>query len=149
MAQTYAGIGALLAGANLTASWGHLDLAATWNWAEQTDTKAPLAEIQPLLLSADLRSPAIGPATARLSYQHAAGQGRVDPGLDERSTGAWDRVDLGLDVATTHATFFLTLENAFNELYAQHLSYTRNPFNAGVSVREPGRTVRLGATLDY
>lgn len=149
MAQTYAGIGALLAGANLTASWEHLDLAATWNWAEQTGNQVPLAEIQPLLLSADLRSPAFGPATARLFYQHAAGQGRVDPGLGERSTGAWDRVDLGLEVATEHATFFLSLENALDELYAQHLSYSRNPFAAGVSVREPGRTVRVGATLDH
>lgn len=149
MLQTYDGIGALLAGASLTAAWKHLDLAASWNWAEQTDPRTPLAEIQPLLLSANLRSPAFGPATARLSYQHAAGQGRVDPELGERSTGAWDRVDLGLDVATNHATFFLTVENAFNELYAQHLSYTRNPFNAGVSVREPGRTVRLGATVEY
>lgn len=149
MVQTYDGIGAVLVGANLTASWEHLDLAATWNWAEQADTGTPLAEIQPLLLRADARSPAVGPATARLSYQHAAGQGRIDPSLGERSTGAWDRIDLSVDVATTRATFFLTLENAFNELYAQHLSYTRNPFAAGVSVREPGRTVRVGATVEY
>ena len=86
--QTYEGIDALLAGTNLTLDWRHVGLGATWNWGEKTDTRSPLAEIQPLVFTVAARSPAFGPATARLLYQHAAGQGRVDTIQNETTTGA-------------------------------------------------------------
>jgi len=147
--QTYEGIDALLAGTNLTLDWRHVGLGATWNWGEKTGDKSPLAEIQPLVFTVAARSPAFGPATARLLYQHAAGQGRVDTIQNETTTGAWDRVDLGVEVAAGAWTLSADLENAFNELYAQHLSYLRNPFSSGVKVLEPGRTVRVVAAFMY
>lgn len=147
--QTYEGIDALLAGVNLTADWRYAGLGLTWNWGEKTEDHSPLAEIQPLLLTVAANSPAFGPATARVLYQHAAGQDRVDTALDETTTGAWDRVDLGIEAVTGAWTVALDVENLFNELYAQHLSYLRSPFASGVQVLEPGRTVRLTAAFEY
>jgi len=42
----------------------------------------------------------------------------------------------------------LDIENLTDELYHQHLSYLRNPYSAGVTVNEPGRTIRLSVVWD-
>jgi len=149
MYQTYEGIDALLAGANLTWHGQYVDAGAHWNWGEKIEDNSPLAEIQPLTLSVAGRSPEYGPVYLHALYLHAAGQDRVDESLNEMSTGTWDRFDIGIgmNAGAWHVT--VDLENAFNEQYAQHLSYLRNPFSSGLQVNEPGRTWRVRAMFLY
>lgn len=147
--QTYDGIGALLAGVNVGLDWTYLAGGFIWNWGEKTADSSPLAEIQPLTLNLEGRTPALGPARAWVYYEHAAKQGRVDLSLNESATDAWDRVDVGVDLTNTHWNAALVVENVFNELYAQHLSFLRDPFSSGVTIIEPGRTLRVTATFHY
>lgn len=146
--QTYDGIDALLAGASVGTRWKWLSGSAQWNWGEKIDANQPLAEIQPVTVLLAAESPRWHDLRGRLEYRHAAGQGRVDPTLDEGATGAWNRVDLSLD--WKHAQGHLTLEaiNLTNVLYSQHLSYLRSPFASGERIYEPGRTVRLTAGFE-
>jgi iron complex outermembrane receptor protein len=73
----------------------------------------------------------------------------VDVSLNETTTDGWNRWDLGLDLAADHWTGSLVVANLFNEQYAQHLSYLRNPFASGAKVREPGRTLQVTAAFRY
>jgi len=149
MYQTYEGIGALMAGASLYTSWRYFDAGVSLNWGEKTGDNSPLSEIQPLVFSVTARSPHIGAIHGRIHYEHATGQDRVDTLLDEITTQAWDRFDVELVAEVDQARFTLEVENLFNELYTQHLSYLRNPFSAGLSVFEPGRTVRAMTTFEF
>ncbi|MBK7771728.1 MAG: TonB-dependent receptor [bacterium] len=147
--QTYDGVDAMLAGASVRAAWDLLDAGLAWNWGEQIATNAPLAEIQPVLFDLNLRTPRWQGCRARATYQHAAGQGRVDLTQDEEPTGAWNRLDLGLELERDGVFYALALDNATNASFTQHLSYQRNPFASGLRVMEPGRTARLSAVFDF
>lgn len=63
--QSYDGIGALLAGVNLSWTSKYVDTGAVWNWGEATDDQRLLAEIKPLTLTLVARSPWVGPADTR------------------------------------------------------------------------------------
>jgi iron complex outermembrane receptor protein len=43
----------------------------------------------------------------------------------------------------------LGLQNAFDRLYVEHLSYQRDPFRSGVRVPEPGRSVFLNVSAGF
>ena len=51
----------------------------------------------------------------------------------------------------TFGSFSLTVgvENVFDRLYAQHLSYMRDPYRSGVRVPEPGRNVFANLSFRY
>lgn len=147
--QTFAGIDAWLAGAHLGYRWRHVAATASWNWGEQVDSGAALAEIQPLSFTVTAQTPAVGSWVGRARYEHAMKQSRVDASLGEFATEAWNRVDLGIEGALAHWTVMLSVDNLLDETYAQHLSYLRNPFRAGVQVLEPGRSFRLAASFRY
>lgn len=149
MFQTYDGVDALLAGANIFATWKYFDGGINWNWGEKTEDKSPMAEIQPVTFFLKATSPTFGRFYAHALYQHAEGQKRVDESLDETSTGAWNRVDLGLVFEHGKYRVAADVENLSNVLYSQHLSYLRSPFASGVRVFEPGRTFRLTAGFGF
>lgn len=147
--QSYDGVGALLAGGSLRATWELADAGISWNWGEQTTTDAPLSEIQPVLVELSLRTPRWRGCRGSAVYRHAAGQGRVDPAQDEEATGAWNRLDLGVAMDWDGVRYALAVDNVTNALYTQHLSYQRNPFAAGTRVYEAGRTARLSAVFGF
>jgi outer membrane receptor protein involved in Fe transport len=147
--QTYDGVGALLAGGSARARWKLADAGVSWNWGEQTAENTPLSEIQPVLVELGLRTPVWNGCRGHAAYRHAAGQGRVDPAQDEEATGAWNRLDLGVVMDWDGVRYALTVDNATNVLYTQHLSYQRNPFAAGTRVFESGRTARLSAAFTF
>ena len=150
MYQTYTGVDALLAGANLFGTWRWFDAGISWNWGQKCADQSPLAEIQPLSVYVMGTSPVVAQRfTGSFLYRHAAGQGRVDTALDESSTGAWNRLDLAVDMKQEAYTLRLGLENVTNVLYTQHLSYLRSPFASGLRVNDPGRTVRATAVFDF
>jgi iron complex outermembrane receptor protein len=120
-----------------------------YNWGEQVEDNSPLAEIQPLLFNLMARTPRYRSFAGRFLYQYAARQDRVDESLNESPTESWQRVDIGVDMETGHFVLALGVENLLNELYAQHLSYLRNPFSSGLAVYEPGRTIRITVTFVF
>lgn len=148
MIQTYDGVDAVLAGASARARWMWFEGGVQWNWGEKLDGNQPLAEIQPVTVLLTAESPRFHDLRGRVEYRHAAGQGRIDPTLDEEATGAWNRVDLSLDWKHARGTLALEVVNLTNVLYSQHLSYLRSPFASGRRIDEPGRSFRLMAGFD-
>ena len=150
MYQTYEGVDALLAGANIFGDWRWFAAGVSWNWGEKCADQAPLAEIQPLSVYLMGTSPVLAQYyQAELLFRHTAGQGRVDTGLDESTTGAWNRLDLALSMERQDLTLRLALENATNVLFTQHLSYLRSPFASGLRINEPGRTLKATASFAF
>lgn len=77
----------------------------------------------------------------------AAEQTRVDSGLQETETPAWQIANLRAGVELGRFWLIGGVENLFDRTYREHLSYQRDPFRAGVAVPEPGRSLSL--TLRY
>lgn len=142
MYQTYDGVDAWLAGTNALAHWRWFETGVQWNWGEKVDTKKPLAEMQPVSLHLAAEK-SYQEWTGRVVYRHAAGQGRIDPLLDETPTGAWNRLDLELSWKRPGYRLAIEAWNVTNVLYSQHLSYLRSPFASGERILEPGRVFRL------
>ncbi|MCP4292581.1 MAG: hypothetical protein GY780_12195 [bacterium] len=149
MFLTYEGIDALLAGANLHGKWKFMQAGVTWNWGEKTEDSSAMAEIQPLTAYLGLTSPQYGMFTGTAMYQHSTGQDRIDASLDEETTGAWNRVDVGVEMEKDDFLLKLSVDNATNSYYTQHLSYLRNPFASGIRVYEPGRVYRVTGTFKF
>ncbi len=149
MYQTYEGVDAVMAGANLFASWNSIDAGVIWNWGEKTEDSSALAEIQPVTLFLGYQTPSYKNAFATARYQHAAAQNRVDASQNEDSTGSWNTLDLGIVYEMEKLRLAFDAENLTNSLYTQHLSYQRNPFASGIRVDEPGRTFRATASFKF
>lgn len=147
--QTYEGVDALLAGAAASIVLDRVSAGISWNWGEQVDNPTPLAEVQPVVIDVELRSPAWHGCTGTAAYRHAAAQRRIDASQGETATGSWNRLDLALALERPGIRYELAIDNATNSLYTQHLSYQRNPFAAGLRVWEPGRTARLSAAFGF
>lgn len=147
--QTYQGIDALLAGANLFATWRILDAGLIWNWGQKTSDNSALAEIQPVKFFLAARSPAYRHVFGTLRYQHAAAQKRIAADQDENATGSWNTLDLGWVWERADFRVALNAVNMTNSLYTQHLSYQRDPFASGTRVDDPGRTVRGTVTFKF
>lgn len=79
----------------------------------------------------------------------AARQDRVALDLREMPTGAYAVLNLRGDWRLRGATVMAALDNVFDTLYAEHLSYQRDPFRNGVRVYEPGRTASLSMAFRF
>jgi len=140
---TYTNIDALLLGFNLSAEWDYAAVKLFYTWAQIEETRSPLSEIYPLRLEGTLTTPVFYGLSALGKVTYHAPQGRVDVDLDETPTPSWVKIDLGVTYRLEPLFFQLEVENLTNELYAQHLSYMRDPFSSGVRVIEPGRFFRF------
>jgi outer membrane receptor protein involved in Fe transport len=103
-------------------------------------TGTNLAEIPPLSCSLGLRydqMTTFGEAEVLL----AASQQHVDTDVLEQATPGYGvlNVRVGRRIKALRLTF--DLDNVFNTLYLDYLSYQRVPFRSTVRVREPGRNV--------
>ena len=146
--QTYTGVDALIAGANISASWDYFDASVNWNWAEKTETGTPLAEIQPLQFSLKGHTPEFNGFKGWAHFMHSVTQNRVDETQFETATPSWTKLDLGLSEQFEKFAAFLEIENVLNRQYSQHLSYWRGPFSSYQRVYEPGRAFRLGLSFE-
>ncbi|MFY3743064.1 TonB-dependent receptor [Anaeromyxobacter sp. Red801] len=150
-AKTYAGVSARRVGGEASARLAlplrlYAGAAVAYVWARNETAGTPLAEIPPLRASASLRWDD-GRFFAEAEEQWAARQDRVDPALGERPTSAWFITNLRAGAEWRGLKAFLGVRNLLDKTYAEHLSYLRDPFAAGVKVPEPGRT--LYANLQY
>jgi iron complex outermembrane receptor protein len=144
---TYKNIEAAVLGVNLNVESTYFDIRATYTWAENRTSGSPLAEIAPFSVYARGKSPRYRGLGGFLGVTYNDAQTRVDDSLNESSTDAWKRMDLGLDYEFDNVLLTLEIDNITNELYYQHLSYLRNPFASGASVWEPGTSVMLGLRI--
>jgi iron complex outermembrane receptor protein len=141
--MTYRNVDALLSGFDAQIDSRHLDVDASWVWAENRTTGGPLSEIAPFRVRTRLTSSSWHGAHVFVAHTYSDAQTRVDAVLGETATPSWNRLDLGLRVTRGPLEFRLDAENITDETYFRHLSFLRDPFASGVRVYEPGATVRL------
>jgi iron complex outermembrane receptor protein len=111
----------------------------TYVRGENLSDDVPLAELPPLRANLALRFDT-GTFFVEAEEQLAARQERVDPALEEHATPGWAITNLRAGAEWGRVKLAAGVRNAFDEAYAEHLSYLRDPFAAGVTVPEPGRT---------
>jgi iron complex outermembrane receptor protein len=100
--------------------------------------------------------PEIPPARARvrLRYDNArwngaaevvasARQDAVAVSVSEAPTPAFAVMNVRAGVRLRSLNVTAAVDNVLDTLYAEHLSYQRDPFRSGVRVYEPGRTISL------
>jgi len=146
--MTYENVDALMASVNVNGSWRYIDARAGYTWAASYPGEHPLAEVPPLYAAYRLKSPVYRGAQAWFGHEYNDAQTRVDASLQEMTTGAWNRFDVGLAYSVQDVRIGLEVNNLFDELYSRHLSYLRNPYSTGTRVYEPGRTVRLNVVFN-
>ena len=83
----------------------------------------------------------------QLEWSAAARQGRVNSDLGEQPTAGWAVVNLRGGLVLRRISILVGVDNLFDRTYAESLSYQRDPFRAGVVVREPGRSLSLSLRL--
>lgn len=152
-ARTYVNHDARLHGAEATAHWALADawlLSAGAAVTRGSRDPAPehgvvdrdLAEVPPLSTRLALRWQP-GRSWLEVEGIAAARQDRVDAGLEETPTDAWEVANLRGGLEAGRLAVVAGVENLFDRVWTRHLAYQRDPFRAGVRVPEPGRTVTV------
>ena len=158
-AKTYRNVDARLAGGEASAAvtvTGRVFLSGSVSYVRGTQEAQPdlgilstnVAEMPPLTGRAGARWDD-GRLFVEVEGVFAAAQTNVDSDLQESATPGWGIANAR--AGYTFGSFALTLgvENVFDRLYAQHLSYMRDPFRSGVKVPEPGRNVFANLSYRY
>ena len=144
--QTYDNINARLIGANFSFTSEYADLNFSYTYGENLTDDSPLSEIRPFESTLTLRSPKFWEMTLFANVAYEAEQTRVDVMLNESTTSAWYKADIGIRYELDYLKINLMIENVTNQLFYKHLSYLRNPFASGSNVFEPGRNLYLSLT---
>jgi iron complex outermembrane receptor protein len=108
----------------------------------------PLAEMPPLRGRVSARYDD-GRFFGSVEGVFAADQDRVDASLNETRTPGWGVMNASAGLRQGRLRVTLGLVNAFDRLYAEHLSYQRDPFRSGVRVPEPGRSLFANASFRF
>ncbi|MBT8377951.1 MAG: hypothetical protein KJN64_01835 [Ignavibacteria bacterium] len=145
---TYENVDAFMLGFNFSFYWRFIEMIAGYTNAQNTTNNTPLSEIPPLSISTKLTSPAIYNTVVYVKHTYNNAQLRVDETLNETTTPAWNKFDVGTVYNAGSFLISLEIENLTNTLYYQHLSYLRDPFSSGNRVYEPGTTVRFNFRLN-
>ena len=145
--MTYENSDVALAGTRADGRWGVFEWNAAYTLGWNLDGDRPLSEIAPFVADLSARPRLSGTTRALIRIESAAAQARLDSSLGESRSPAWGRLDVGIDW-TPDARTRVALEviNVTDALYSDHLSFTRDPFAAGLRVQEPGRSVRAVLT---
>lgn len=146
--MTYENTNAILFGSNVTVKYKFLETNISYLWGENTKNKSPLAEISPLSVNTTIQIPVINALNISLYHRYDNAQKRINSSLKEFSTPAWNIIGIGLNYSWQDVHFDLRINNLLNHNYYRFLSYSRNPFSAGIPVFEPGRSVNLNVYLN-
>ncbi|PJC74265.1 MAG: ligand-gated channel, partial [Syntrophobacterales bacterium CG_4_8_14_3_um_filter_49_14] len=76
-------------------------------------------------------------------------QHRIDPALKEEETSGWGVINFKAGMKYKGLSIFAGVENVFDRLYFEHLSYQRDPFSSGVNIPEIGRNFYLHLTWTF
>lgn len=158
-ARTCRNVDARLAGGEATAAVtlsGRLVFSGALSYVRGTQEPRPdlgilstdLAETPPLTGRASLRWDD-GRIWGEVEGVFAGAQEHVDTDLQEAPTPGWGIATLRAGVTFGDLALVAGVENLFGRLYAEHLSYQRDPFRSGVRVPEPGRNVFVNLAYRY
>ncbi len=111
-------------------------------------TDDDIAEIPPLKGRIALRLDT-GLYFAQIEAVFHATQNRVDSDLNERKSSGWGIVNLKAGGDYKNFSLIAGVENLFDKLYYEHLSYLRDPFSAGIRVPEPGRSLYVNVSYMF
>ena len=76
-------------------------------------------------------------------------QDRVDPALMEEETSGWGVMNFKAGMKYKGLSISAGVENVFDKLYFEHLSYQRDPFSSGIKVPEIGRNFYLNLSWTF
>jgi len=158
-AKTYRNVEAHLSGGEASASVTVTDrvfLSGSVSYVRGTQDARPdlgilstdVAEMPPLSGRAGLRWDD-GRLFVELEGAFAAAQTKVDSDLQESATPGWGIASARAGYSFGSFALTVGIENVFDRLYAQHLSYMRDPYRSGVRVPEPGRNVFANLSFRY
>jgi iron complex outermembrane receptor protein len=105
-----------------------------------------LPEMVPALARAAVRYDA-GPWFAEAIGVFSGAQDDVDADLNEVPTPGWGVLNLRGGFEVGSFSLVLGIDNVFDRLYREALSYARDPFRSGAVVWEPGRSATLSLLL--
>lgn len=140
---TFDNVNAYMFGTNIFFEHENLEINASYIWAKNTSNESPLSEIPPLSVTTKLISPKYYNFMIYAKHTYNDAQLRIDELLNESSTPAWNRIDLGINYSWTSLSISLDVENILDQEFYQHLSYLRDPFSSMNRVYEPGRVFRV------
>lgn len=140
---TFSNIDARIYGGNLYYNHPNIDFNLSYVWAKNNSNDTPLAEIPPLSIKTKLISPTLYNFNVYLRHTYNDAQTRIDENLNERTSGAWNKIDFGISYNWSNLNISLDIENVLDNNYFQHLSFLRDPFMANNQVYEPGRVFRI------
>jgi iron complex outermembrane receptor protein len=140
---TFENIDALILGTNLSFTNEFIEFGTSYTWAKNKTKNIPLAEVAPLSIRTKLISPKLYNLIAFVKHTYNDSQLRIDETLNETTTSAWNKIDLGISYLWQSLSVSFEVENLLNSNYYQHLSYMRDPFASGSRVFEPGTTFRV------
>jgi iron complex outermembrane receptor protein len=156
VARSYANVDALTRGveANATvpvarALFVSADLSMVRSTARgNTALGADLPEIPPARLRVRLRYDT-SRWNAAIEGVASAGQDKVALDLRESPTAGFAALNLRVGARLRRLNVTASLDNVLDTLYAEHLSYQRDPFRNGVRVYEPGRTISVNLSARF
>ena len=158
-ARSYANVDARLWGVEAEVSVplsNRLLLAGDLSYVRGTVTPRPelgiettdLAEMPPLRGRVRARLDD-GLVFAMIEGVFVADQDHVDTDLREPRTPGYGTANVTAGVKRGRLSATVGLANVFDRLYAEHLSYQRDPFRSGVVVPEPGRTLFVNVSVAF
>jgi iron complex outermembrane recepter protein len=159
VAKSYTNVDARLWGGELEATQTlgdrvFLSSSVTWTRGEKNTDPARkvfsqnMAEMPPLTGRLALRYDS-GRLYAETEGVFAAAQDRVDTDLQEKPTAGWGILNLKLGTTLAGFRVQATLANVFNREYQEYLSSVRDPFRAGVYIKEPGRSLSVAVSRQF
>ena len=144
-ARSYRNVDATMYGGEITT---HLFLplnisfqgGISYTWARDDTFDKPLFEIPPLQGRI-----AVKYDNTMYFYEiegvFADDQHRTDSDLNEEKTPGWGIVNLKAGITYKKFDIFAGINNLFDRMFFEHLSFQRDPFRTGTSVPEMGRSV--------
>ena len=160
MARSFANVDARLRGIELVASlpvlFQRVFLAGDVSYVHGTQQgnttrgieRGDLAEMPPMRVRLGARYDD-GRFDLRVDGLFAAAQDRVDTALREERTPGWGIANVAAGVRIGRLQATAGVDNLFDRLYVEHLSYQRDPFRNGTRVPEPGRSIFLNASVRF
>lgn len=140
---TFENVDAYMFGTNIFYDHENLEINASYIWAKNTSNESPLSEIPPLSITTKIISPMYHNFIIYAKHTYNDAQLRIDELLNESSTPAWNRIDLGFIYSWSSFNISVDIDNILNQEFYQHLSYLRDPFSSMNRVYEPGRVFRV------
>jgi len=152
-ARSYRNVDATLYGGEISLNISlplHLNLQGGISYTRGDDDTfdKPLSEIPPLKGRVAMRYETNG-YFSEIEGIFTDDQHRIDPALKEEETSGWGVINFKAGMKYKGLSIFAGVENVFDRLYFEHLSYQRDPFSSGVNIPEIGRNFYLHLTWTF